>query len=52
MTCYKANYHGILKAANEIEEIRWLNYCDLDIVSAVDKKIFAFLKEKGIDLET
>ena len=47
MTCYKANYHGILKAANEIEEIRWLNYCDLDIVSAVDKKIFAFLKEKG-----
>ena len=47
MTCYKANYHGILKAANEIEEIRWLNYCDLDTFSGVDKKIFASLKEKG-----
>jgi 8-oxo-dGTP pyrophosphatase MutT (NUDIX family) len=46
MTCYKAEYEGILKPANEIEEIKWLNYKDLDIVSEVDKKIFGFLKEK------
>lgn len=47
MTCYKAEYEGVLKAANEIAEIKWLNYKDLDIVSEVDKKIFEFLKEKG-----
>lgn len=47
MTCYKAKYDGVLKPANEIEEIKWLNYKDLDIISEVDKKIFKFLKEKG-----
>ena len=47
MTCYKAAYFGNLKANNEIEEIKWLNYNDLEIVSEVDKKIFSFLNEKG-----
>lgn len=47
MTCYKASYEGNLEAASEIEEIRWLNYSDLDIISEVDKKIFGFLKERG-----
>jgi len=47
MSCYKAEYSGALKANNEIEEIKWLNYCDLEIISAVDKKIFSFLNEKG-----
>jgi 8-oxo-dGTP pyrophosphatase MutT (NUDIX family) len=47
MTCYKAKYIGTLKANNEIEEIKWLNYKDLNIISEVDKKIFFFLKEKG-----
>lgn len=47
MTCYKAKYDGVLKPASEIEEIKWLNYKDLDIISEVDKKIFKFLKEKG-----
>lgn len=37
----------ILKAKSEIEEIRWLNYKDLKIISEVDKKIFRFLKESG-----
>jgi hypothetical protein len=27
-----------LKANSEIEEIKWLNYNDLDIISEVDKK--------------
>ena len=47
MTCYKAKYIGTLKANSEIEEIKWLNYNDLDIISEVDKKIFSFLNEKG-----
>ena len=45
MTCYKAEYDGILRAKSEIEEIKWLNYKDLNIISEVDKKIFEFLKE-------
>jgi 8-oxo-dGTP diphosphatase len=47
MTCYKAKYSGTLKANSEIEEIKWLSYNDLDIISEVDKKIFSFLIEKG-----
>ncbi|TAI47844.1 NUDIX hydrolase [Flagellimonas allohymeniacidonis] len=47
MTCYKAKYDGILKPTSEIEEIRWLNYKDLEIISEVDKKIFGYLKENG-----
>ncbi|PIF00781.1 MAG: DNA mismatch repair protein MutT [Maribacter sp.] len=47
MSCYRAEYNGILKPTSEIEEIKWLNYKDLDIISEVDKKIFGFLKEKG-----
>ena len=47
MTCYKAKYDGIMEPTSEIEEIRWLNYKDVDIISEVDKKIFGFLKEKG-----
>lgn len=47
MTCYKAKYEGILSPKSEIEEIKWLNYNDLNIISEVDKKIFRFLKENG-----
>lgn len=47
MTCYKAEYAGVLKAANEIEELRWLTFNDLAIISEVDKKIFSFLHKKG-----
>ena len=45
MTCYTAIYEGELAAANEIEEVVWLNYKDLNKVSAVDKIIFKFLKD-------
>lgn len=47
MTCYTADFNGNLKANNEIEEIKWLNYADINTVSAVDKIIFDFLKDKG-----
>ena len=50
MTCYKAEYSGHLRASSEIEEIKWLGYGDLDIISEVDKKIFKFLTKSG-DLE-
>ena len=48
MTCYHANYTGILKADAEIEEIKWLTYADRDHISEVDKIIFDSLKEKGL----
>lgn len=48
MTCYQANYIGKLREDNEIEEIRWLNYNDLEIISEVDKIIFKHLKDKGL----
>ncbi|MGX1754278.1 NUDIX hydrolase [Sphingobacterium sp. NPDC055346] len=47
MTCYRAEYTGELKASAEIERMEWLNYSDLDSVSAVDKIIFKQLKEQG-----
>jgi 8-oxo-dGTP diphosphatase len=47
MTCYTANYEGILKESSEIAEIIWLNYNDIDKVSAVDKKIFEYLRQQG-----
>jgi len=47
MTCYTAEYEGNLEPCSEIGEIKWLSYADRDKVSAVDKIIFDFLKEKG-----
>jgi 8-oxo-dGTP diphosphatase len=47
MTCYTAKYIGHLKENSEIEEIKWLSYKDLEIISEVDKKIFKFLHKKG-----
>lgn len=48
MTCYTADYIGEIKAASEIEEIRWLNYSDKDIVSEVDKLIFDYLNQNNL----
>ncbi len=47
MTCYEAEYEGVLKAASEIEELRWLNYTGIELVSYVDKIIFDYLKNEG-----
>lgn len=46
MTCYMADFEGILEASSEIQEIRWLDYGDLDKISPVDKLIFQDLYEK------
>lgn len=48
MTCYTADFKGELKANSEIQEIRWLNYSDTNIISPVDKLIFKDLYEKGL----
>ncbi|EIA10036.1 NUDIX hydrolase [Flavobacterium frigoris] len=48
MTCYSANYTGLLRADSEIEEMVWLNYSDKDKISEVDKLIFDFLKKKNV----
>jgi len=48
MTCYMADFTGEIRQSSEIQEIRWLNYKDIDIVSPVDKLIFNDLYEKGI----
>ncbi|SEB36738.1 ADP-ribose pyrophosphatase YjhB, NUDIX family [Tenacibaculum sp. MAR_2009_124] len=47
MTCYEAEYSGTLVASSEIEELKWLSFSDIDLVSEVDKIIFNSLKEKG-----
>jgi len=47
MTCYEADYKGVLKASSEIEEIKWLRLKDIELVSFVDKKIFKYLEGIG-----
>lgn len=46
MTCYMADFKGELTASSEIQEIRWLDYSNLDIISPVDKLIFKDLYDK------
>ena len=48
MTCYTAEFIGDIRPSSEIQEIRWLNYKDIDIISPVDKLIFNDLYEKGL----
>lgn len=48
MTCYTGKYSGELKANSEIEEIKWLNFSDKNIISEVDKLIFDHLKERKL----
>lgn len=48
MTCYTAEFIGEIKPSSEIQEIRWLNYKDIDVISPVDKLIFKDLYEKGL----
>jgi 8-oxo-dGTP diphosphatase len=48
MTCYIADYKGILTPASEIEELSWLSYKDRDRVSVVTQIIFDQLREKNL----
>lgn len=47
MTCYMAEFEGNLKASSEIQEMKWLDYSNLDVkLSPVDELIFKDLFEK------
>lgn len=48
MTCYTAEFKGEIKPNSEIQEIRWLDYSNLDNISPVDKLIFTDLYEKKL----
>ena len=49
MTCYLAEFDGVLKADSEIQEIRWLDYSNLNVkISPVDVLIFKDLYNKGL----
>ncbi|WP_345637808.1 NUDIX hydrolase [Rugosimonospora acidiphila] len=45
MTCYTADYQGVPRPDNEIEEVVWLGYADRPRVSAVDQIIFDHLRD-------
>jgi 8-oxo-dGTP diphosphatase len=49
MTCYMGEYKGKLTPSSEIEEMTWLTSdTDPQLLSPVDRIIFAYLKEKDI----
>jgi 8-oxo-dGTP diphosphatase len=48
MRCYTADFTGQLKTDSEIEEMVWFTYADRDKGSAVDQKIFDYLRDKGL----
>lgn len=45
MTCYSANFTGVLKPCSEIEEMVWLTMADRDKISKVDQAIFDYLHQ-------
>jgi 8-oxo-dGTP diphosphatase len=47
MTCYAADYQGMLTPSSEIAEFVWLGYADRDRVSPVDQIIFDRLHRDG-----
>lgn len=50
MTCYTADFKGIMTPSAEVEEFYWLEHKDrhTDKTSPVDKIILDFLKEKNL----
>lgn len=48
MTCYMADYKGVLSPESEIEELKWLNYVDREQVSAVTQLIFDQLHSENL----
>ncbi len=47
MTCYEAEFDGILQPSSEIKQIAFVNYSWKEKSSPVDKLIFDYLKDKG-----
>jgi 8-oxo-dGTP diphosphatase len=47
MSCYTADYQGILAASSEIDEIAWFSYADRGRVPPVDQLLFDDLQAAG-----
>ena len=50
MTCYSAEYDGVLSPGAEIEELIWLTHADIPYVSPVDQLIIRSLNQQGLML--
>lgn len=48
MDCFTADYSGELVPSSEVTEIAWFNHEDREKTSAVDKKVFDYLKQRGL----
>lgn len=48
ITCYSAEFTGLIKANAEIEEVSWLNYADKVHCSPVTMMIMDWLKSDGL----
>lgn len=49
MTCYMADFDGELQPDSEIQEMKWLDYSNLDVkISPVDELIFKDLYDKKL----
>jgi len=48
MTCYTADFDGVLKASSEIEKIAFMGYAEKDKSSIVDHLIFDDLHQRGL----
>ena len=48
MTCYLADYEGKPQVDNEIDEICWLTYENIDNVSSVGRIVLYDLRHKGL----
>ena len=49
MTCYTAEFDGVLTPDSEIQEMTWLDYSNLNVkISPVDELIFEDLHKKGL----
>lgn len=49
MTCYMADFEGELKANSKIQELKWLDYSNLNVkISPVDQLIFDDLYKKKL----
>lgn len=48
MLCYTADFSGEIRAASEIEEVKWLHYADKEQCSLVTRLIFEYLKGKDL----
>jgi 8-oxo-dGTP diphosphatase len=48
MTCYRADYTGVIEAASEIDDVVWLDYSGRAKSSPVDQIIFDALHKEGV----